>query len=93
MSGHAFMGAIPFLSAAKMTEDPYLKATFYVASTLPGLSRITDDDHYPSQVLLGWWIAYLAASAVDEVNISRSHVSIFPMMIPDGAGVGIEFRR
>lgn len=87
------MGAIPFLSAAMMTEDPYLRATFYVASTLPGLSRIADDDHYPSQVLLGWWIAYLAASAVDGADESRHGVSVFPMLVPDGVGLGMEFRR
>lgn len=93
VSGHAFMGAIPFLSAAKMTDDPYLKATFYVASTLPGLSRITDDDHYPSQVLLGWWIAYLAASAADDTYEMSENVTVFPLLLPDGIGFAFELRR
>ncbi|MCA9241552.1 MAG: hypothetical protein KDA37_15185, partial [Planctomycetales bacterium] len=43
VSGHAFMGAIPFLSAAKMTDHTPTKAALYLASTLPGISRINDD--------------------------------------------------
>ena len=93
VSGHAFMGAIPFLSAAKMTEDSYLKAAFYTASALPGLSRITDDDHYPSQVLLGWGIAYLASSAVDNTFELPENVEVFPILLSDGIGIGVEIRR
>ena len=26
--------------------------------------RVNDNAHYPSQVMLGWWLAYLSASAV-----------------------------
>ncbi len=93
VSGHAFMGAVPLLSAAKMTDDPYLKSAFYVASTLPAISRLTDDDHYPSQVILGWWIAYLASSAVDDTQRLPSGVSIFPLAVRDGAGLGLEIRQ
>lgn len=93
VSGHAFMGAVPFLSAAKMTDNPYWKAGLYFASTLPGVSRINDDRHYSSQVILGWWMAYLAASAVDETQLADKHLTIGPTILPDGVGVGIEYRR
>jgi hypothetical protein len=53
VSGHSFMGAIPFLSAAKMTDNVWLKGGFYAVSTLPALSRVNDDDHYFSQAFLG----------------------------------------
>lgn len=92
-SGHTFMGAIPFITAAKMTDDPWLKAGFYVCSTFTGWSRLYDNDHYFSQVVLGWWIAYLAASAVDDTEFSSRRFRIVPLTLGDGTGLGIEFRR
>lgn len=72
VSGHSFMGAVPFLSAAKMTDNILLKSGLYTASVLPGLSRLNDDEHYFSQVVLGWWVAYIAASAVDHSHNPHS---------------------
>jgi hypothetical protein len=95
VSGHAFMGAVPFVCAANMTEDPLWKAAFYFASTWVGISRINDDRHYLSQALLGWWMAYLAASAVDRTEEAASRVRIFPVLVTaDGMGAGatIEYR-
>ncbi len=86
VSGHAFMGAMPFLNAAKMTDDPWLKAGCYVASTAVGWSRINDNAHYTSQVVMGWWIANLAASAVDGTFNENSNWSIQPIPMGDGAG-------
>lgn len=65
VSGHSFMGAIPFMSAAKMTDDIWLKSGLYLASAMPAVSRVNDDAHYFSQAFLGWWMAYVAATAVD----------------------------
>jgi membrane-associated phospholipid phosphatase len=93
VSGHSFMGAIPFLSAAKMTDNLLWKAAFYVASTLPGLSRVNDDRHYASQVILGWWMAYLAATAVDNTQRGPGQLAFFPMPISEGIGVGLQYRR
>jgi len=93
VSGHSFMGAVPFLSAAKMTDNCFWKIGFYVASTLPGLSRINDDDHYTSQVLLGWWMAYLAASAVDQSEWHFKNLSVAPVISPGFVGVGLEYRK
>lgn len=94
VSGHAFMGAVPFISAAKMTDDPFWKAGLYFASALPGLSRINDDDHYTSQVILGWWMAYLAANAIDETQLVKKNLTIQPMLFSNnGVGIGIEYHR
>ncbi|MEZ6069860.1 MAG: hypothetical protein R3C10_06170 [Pirellulales bacterium] len=68
VSGHAFMGAIPFMSAAKMTDNIWFKGALYAASALPAMSRVSDDDHYFSQAFLGWWMAYMAASAPSTVR-------------------------
>lgn len=86
VSGHTFMGAIPFLSAAKMTDNPWLKAGCYAGSTAVGWSRINDDAHYTSQVVLGWWIAFLASNAVDGTCLEKQGWSVQPMQVNDGAG-------
>lgn len=91
-SGHAFMGAIPFLTAAKMTSHTPTKATLYVASTLPGISRINDDAHYPSQVILGWTLGYLAATAVDDTFQSSDAPLVLPGAVADGNGLNVLWR-
>ena len=90
VSGHSFMGAVPFLTAAKMTEKPWLKFAFYAGSTLVPLSRINDNGHYPSQAFLGWWMAYLAASAIDHTETSQQNFHIYPKVTSDELGLLIE---
>lgn len=70
-SGHTFNGALPFLSAAMMTDVPTYRYTLIALSTLPGLARINDGKHYLSQVILGWVLAYLAVRTVDESDSCR----------------------
>ncbi len=89
VSGHAFMGAIPFITAAKMTDRPLLKGGFYTLSILPGFSRFNDDDHYLSQVALGWWIAYLSASAVDDSFGLPPNMELVAGPVADGEGVNL----
>lgn len=87
VSGHAAMGAVPFLSAAHMTENRPLRQLFYIASTLPVISRVNDDKHYASQALLGWWIAYLATTAVDRSYTLESNIQLLPTVSDMGQGV------
>ena len=89
VSGHAFMGAIPFLTAAKMSDNGWVKAGFYTASVLPGLSRITDDRHYPSQVFLGWTLAYVATSAIAQTESNSQRIEFAPLIIGDDLGFGV----
>ncbi len=91
VSGHAFMGSIAFMSAAKMTDRPALKALLYAGSTLPALSRLNDDDHYASQVILGWGLAYLAVSAVDDTYQVDRPYSVLPGPVGDGLGLHMMF--
>jgi hypothetical protein len=91
-SGHAFVGAIPFLTAASMTENRALQALFFAGSFGTGWSRIHTDDHYFSQVLLGWSIAYLSVQAVNETECQHSRFRIVPCEIPKGMGVGVEMQ-
>lgn len=91
VSGHTFIGAIPFLTAAAMTDDPCLKVPLFLGSFLTGWSRIHDDEHYFSQVALGWWLAYLAVRSVDQTQDSRA-LTITPTLTPDGPGVSVLYQ-
>lgn len=92
ISGHAFMGSLPFITAAKMTENRGLKALYYAGSTIAPLSRVNDNAHYPSQVALGWWMAYLAASAIDATENPNSRWKFYPYTTGDSSGLRAEIR-
>jgi len=64
VSGHAFYGAIPFITAAQMTDLDLPRFALYAFAFLPGLSRIDTQSHYFSQVLLGWTLALLSTHSV-----------------------------
>lgn len=88
-SGHAFVGAVPFLTAASMTDNFLLRSALVAGSLMPGLSRINDDWHYLSQVALGWGLAFLATESVRETETGNRRVHIFPTMSRDGTGLGV----
>ena len=84
LSGHAFIGAVPLITAAKMQDSTAMKSLFYGLSILPGLSRMNDEKHYLSQAALGWWLAYLSAGAVENRGAVTS-VRVSPFS--EGIGV------
>jgi len=88
VSGHAFMGSLPFINGAMMTDEPLLKGTLYVCSTFTGLSRVNDDAHYMSQAMLGWWMSYLACRSVDGTEEDDSGFQLIPLAHPEGTGIG-----
>jgi hypothetical protein len=92
VSGHAFMSALPFLTAARMTNDQRLKTMFYLGSALGPLSRVNDGAHYTSQALLGWWFAYLAAAAVDDSDIELGNWKWNASYGDEGPAVGLIYR-
>ena len=94
VSGHAFVGAIPFIAAADMVESPLLKGTLYVCSTFVGFSRMTDNAHYPSQVFLGWYLAWASSVAVSrtEMHFAGMEVRVVPLPIADLGGAALEAR-
>jgi hypothetical protein len=87
VSGHAFVGAVPFLTAAEMTDSYALKALLIAASVGPAWSRIHTDDHYFSQAFLGWSIACLSVHAVNQ---TESRFRVVPVELPNGVGMGLE---
>lgn len=92
VSGHAFMGAIPFLTAARMVDDPWVKGALYLGSTLTAWSRFHDFHHYGSQVALGWFLAYLAVEAVDQTEWDMPHLRVSPGFVSDGFGFLFEYK-
>ena len=64
ISGHAMAGALPFLVMAGMTANPAGQTMLYVCSGLTAFSRLDSQAHYPSQIFLGWWVAFLAFRTV-----------------------------
>jgi hypothetical protein len=93
VSGHAYFTAVPFITAAKMSENPYQKAIFYGLSTLTGISRVNDDKHYFSHVALGWYLAYLSCAVVekgDDRQEGRLHVQLAP--VPKGIAITVQKR-
>ena len=94
VSGHAFIGAIPFLAAAEMVENPWAKGGLYVCSTFVGFSRMTTDSHYPSQVFLGWYLAFASSLAIEktETKFAGMYIRAVPMALNNGTGMAIEGR-
>ncbi|MBD3676533.1 MAG: phosphatase PAP2 family protein [Planctomycetaceae bacterium] len=92
VSGHSFIGAIPFMTAAQQTDDPWKKTLLYAASTLVPISRITDHDHYPSQSFLGWWMAFSSVMSVDATQDGDTCWRTVPLIGPDYSGLNLEIR-
>lgn len=90
VSGHAFMGAVPFLTLAHMSENRLMRYVYYAASTLAGFSRINDDAHFTSQVFLGWFIAWEATGTVSE-DTKENNFRIQPMALQEGGGVELSW--
>ncbi|MFQ5464674.1 MAG: hypothetical protein ACE5EI_01965 [Thermodesulfobacteriota bacterium] len=86
LSGHAFLGATPFITAAMMRRDAASRAALYALSTLPGLTRINDDKHYLSQFILGWTLAYVSSRAVVRRD---STVAVMPAVIDGRVGAAL----
>ncbi|HET9679800.1 MAG TPA: phosphatase PAP2 family protein [Gammaproteobacteria bacterium] len=66
VSGHAFYGAVPLLTAGHMSDSPGWRYTWYALSVLPAVSRINNDQHYTSQVVMGWSIAWLTTRNIAQ---------------------------
>ena len=95
ISGHAFLGAVPFITAAQMTDRPCVKGVFYALSTLCAWSRVHDDAHYLSQAMLGWYLAYLSVRAVSATETGRAlprGLTIFPVCGGDEVGIGVHYQ-
>jgi hypothetical protein len=87
VSGHAFVCAIPFWTAAQMTDCWGMQMGFFTAGTLAGWSRIHTDSHYLSQVMMGWWLAGMSVSAVDHTQLQKREWFVTPTVDDEGTGI------
>ena len=92
-SGHTFVAAVPFLTAATLARRPLFKSAWIAGSTLTGWSRINDNDHFLSQVIVGWWLAHAAVKAVSLTENQTSQYRMIPLIHSNRIGLGIELRR
>jgi len=89
VSGHAFVGSVPFITAAQMFDNIGLKITLYGVSILPAVSRINDNQHYFSQAFLGWYLGLLSCNAVYRTDHKdKETISVYPLSI-SGKGLGV----
>ena len=93
VSGHAFMGSVPFITAAQMTDEPAAKGVLYACSFMTGWSRVNDNAHYLSEVCLGWWMGYLACRSVNDTEYARRNVQILPIVSPEMSGIGVQVQQ
>jgi len=95
VSGHAFMGAVPFITAAQMTDQPCVKGLLYALSGFTAWSRVNDDARYLSQAILGWYLAYLsvrAVSSTEEMRLLPRGLTLFPVCESGSAGIGFYYQ-
>lgn len=91
VSGHAYVGSVPFLTAASMTDSPVLQVPLVACSFLTCWSRIHTDDHYFSQVALGWWMGYLCVRSVNRTQDEERAIEFLPGS-SEGPGVSMLLR-
>jgi hypothetical protein len=53
VSRHSFMGAVPFIAAAKITENRYIRNSLYLGFMLCGWPKLNADHHHFSQGVSG----------------------------------------
>lgn len=93
VAGHGFVGAVPFLTAARMTDNRPLKALFFAGSFWTCWARVNGDSHYLSQAILGWTIAYLAVDSVNTTEDEYRRWQLVPLDLPQGGtGIGVMIR-
>ncbi|MGI9518061.1 MAG: hypothetical protein ACR2NP_13490 [Pirellulaceae bacterium] len=93
VSSHAFIGAVPFLVAAKMSKRPVVKAAFVAGSGLAGYGQLCKDKHYLSQVIMGWTIACLSVEAATRTDNDQYKYRLVPLDVRGFHGLGIELRH
>ena len=91
VSGHAFVGSVPFLTLTHMTDNWLGKSFWFACSTAAAWSRVNDNKHYASQAFLGWYIGFESTLAVasTEIETEEVEISFIPIPLPDGAMLAV----
>jgi hypothetical protein len=89
VSGHAFLAAVPLLTVVRTSDNRFVQGTALVASLATAWARVHQEEHYPSQAFLGWYLAWSATGAVARADAGRGEPSwaLTPVAMPEGGGV------
>ena len=89
VSGHAFVGAVPFLTLSRVyADEPVIRVAAFAASLLPAWSRVNDDAHYLSQAALGWYLAWASVRATFVADGRIGRLTVSPAVVgTDSIGV------
>lgn len=93
VSGHAFIGTVPFITIAYMNDDnAFIKYSAYFASTLSAVSRVNDNQHYLSQAILGWYLGWESVDAIFTVESKKkNNFRVQPVVKEDGYGIHVSY--
>jgi hypothetical protein len=86
-SGHAFIGAMPFLAAANLSHGNWQRRGLLGLSILPAMARMHLGKHYIGQVVLGWGLAYLSAAFIKQEALG---LQLYPL--PKGVGLSLQWQ-
>ena len=93
VSGHAFMGAVPFLTLANIYDDnKVVKYLAYAASFATAWSRVNENAHYLSQASLGWYMAFESVDAVFDADRKKGDITIAPVIGRDSYGISVHMK-
>lgn len=75
---------------ASTTENPFGKAFYYSAAAFVGFSRIYQDKHWASDIVLGAVIGELCGRVVTGYHTSHVRISLAPVISGNGATLALE---
>jgi uncharacterized membrane protein (UPF0136 family) len=74
---------------ASTSESFALKAAYYSAATFVGFSRLYQDQHWASDVIMGAALGELCGRIVTHYHATRHKVAIVPQILENGAGLAM----
>jgi len=89
-SGHAITAwGLATVISAQYRESPGVGIVCYSLATLVGLSRVTEDKHWMSDVVVGAALGFAIGRMV--VRNERKRLQVTPSALPRGAGVALTY--
>lgn len=77
---------------AATSESLAVKSLYYSAATFVGFSRLYNNKHWASDVVLGAALGELCGRIVTNYHASNKNVSVAPLLYEGGAGLGVVAR-
>ena len=86
------LAVITASESSEASQSIGLKALGYAASFAVPFSRVNDNDHYPSQAALGWFMAYESVQTVMEGGQRKATaLRLVPIQMAHGQlGLGLQ---